>query len=329
MENKISKIARLVREELSSIKVMILAIMLSFGLVLSIMNFLVNIFYSLEMIVDIKSFVRSPYDKEMNDMISGAINISMVIQFVQFFLSFIPLLLLTYGVYLMYSNAKDGVTKITGMKFASGVMKYHGIVAFFYAAFLMVIGVLSVVLAIIFGKDLGQMVGDTSDEFSMALIVVAIMLLIVFFIVAVVFILKGVLIICISKNIKYVSNTQKGIVPKKMSVLGGILFILSGVSTLSNILSSFTSMGLTSDDVEMLEEMFGGEVAHFLVDMMPSDVTQFEVVAVSIAYTFFIGVAQVLAGIVLLSIRNKVNKTLDEQEFTGYGGNNFISSNQC
>lgn len=329
MENKISKIARLVREELSSIKVMILAIMLSFGLVLSVMNFMVNLFYSLEMIVEIKGYVMSPYDKEMNDMVSGVINASLIVQIVEFLLNFIPLILLTYGVYLLYANAKDNSTKITGMKFAGGVMKYHGIMAFVWAALMVVFGILLIVLSILFGDMLGEYLGDTSGEFASALVIMAIVFLVVFFVVSILFIIRGILILCISSNIKYIGNTQKGIVKKKMSAVGAIVFIIAGVSTLSGILSNFTGMGFTSDDVEMMEEMFGGEAAHMIMDMMPSAVTQFEVLAVNVAYTFFIGVAQILAGVILIAIRSKVNKTLDEQEFTGYGGNNFISSNQC
>ncbi len=327
MERKIAKIKQLVCEELGSAKMMILSIMMSFGLVLSIMYFVVSMFSTLESIEVVREYVKSPYDAELNDILSLTINASFVFQIIGFFLSFIPLVLLTLGIYLLYANGKNGNVKLTGMKLTGGVLKYHGIMSFIGAALIIIFGLLLFVLIIIFSGEIMNALGDTSEEMEVFLWVMAFVFAIVFGIVGLFYIGKGVVIMIISGNMKYLADIYKGKLIKKMSIVAAVILIIAGVDGLFGIFSSFTTVGLSSADIEMLEEMLGGDVAHMLIDSMPSKIVQFETMAVTIAYTFFIGMSEVLAGVVLIRIRGKINRVLEEQEVTNYGGENFISGN--
>lgn len=327
MERKIAKIKQLICEEMGSAKMMILSIMMSFGLVLSVMYFVVNMFSTLESVEIVRDYMKSPYDAELNDIISFTINASFIFQIIGFFLSFIPLALLTLGIYLLYANAKDGNNKLTGMKLTGGVLKYHGVMSFVGAALLIILGLLFFLLIIIFSGEIMNSLGDTSEEMEVFLWVMAFVLAIVFGVMGLVYIAKGVVIMLISGNMKYFANIYKGKLIKKMSIVGAIILLIAGIDSLFGIFSSFTAVGLSAEDVEMLEEMFGGDAAHMLMESMPSKIVQFETMAVSIAYTFFIGVSEVLAAFVLIRIRSKINKVLEEQEVINYGGENFISGN--
>ncbi len=327
MERKISKIKQLICEEMGSAKMMILSIMMSFGLVLSIMYFVVSMFSTLETIEVMRDYVKSPYDAELNGVVAMAIDASFIFQIVGFFLSFIPLALLTLGIYMLYANAKNGNDKLTGMKLTGGVLKYHGIMSFIGAALMIIIGVVLFVLVIAFSSDIMSALGDTGEDMELFLWIMAFAIAIVFGVVGLFYIGKGVVIMLVSGNMKYLSDIHKGKLIKKMSIIGAIILLIAGIDSLFSIFSSFTTVGLTSSDVEMLEEMLGGDLAHVLIDSMPSKIVQFETMAVSIAYTFFIGVSEVLAAVVLIRIRGKINKVLEEQEVVNYGGDNFISSN--
>lgn len=327
MERKISKIKQLICEEMGSAKVMILSIMMSFGLVLSIMYFVVSMFSTLETIEVMRDYVKSPYDAELNGVVAMAIDASFIFQIVGFFLSFIPLALLTLGIYMLYANAKNGNDKLTGMKLTGGVLKYHGIMSFIGATLMIIIGVVLFVLVIAFSSDIMSALGDTGEDMELFLWIMAFAIAIVFGVVGLFYIGKGVVIMLVSGNMKYLADIHKGKLIKKMSIVGAIILLIAGIDSLFGIFSSFTTVGLTSSDVEMLEEMLGGDLAHVLIDSMPSKIVQFETMAVSIAYTFFIGVSEVLAAVVLIRIRGKINKVLEEQEVVNYGGDNFISSN--
>ena len=63
MERKLEKMAQLIREDLGSVKMMILSIMMSFGLVLSVVYFVVNMFSTLETVKYMSDYMKSPYDE--------------------------------------------------------------------------------------------------------------------------------------------------------------------------------------------------------------------------------------------------------------------------
>ncbi len=327
MERKLAKIAEHIKKELGSVKMMVLSIMMSFGLVLSIIYFVVNVFSTLESLKTVKEYMQSPYDAQLNSMISMSVNVAFVIQIAGFFLSFIPLALLTWGIYLLYINAKRDNMRFSGLKLTRGVLKYHGIVSFVGAGLLVVAGIVVFVLSIVFGSELGEYIGDTSGEFQVALLVMAVVCLIVLIIVGLFYVGKGAVIMTIAGNIKYLENALNGKLFKKMSVFGSVVLLIAGIDSLLGIFSNITSVGISGEDIAMLEEMLGGEVAHLILDTMPSKLVQFETMAVTIAYTFFIGVAQIMAAVVLLGIRSKINKVLEEQEVVNYGGDNFIGGN--
>lgn len=155
----VEKMAQTVRKELSSAKVMVLAIMLSFGVVLCVVSFLVNMLYTLEMVVDIKQLVKSPYDAQMNGYISATAGTVAVMQIVQFLLQFIPFILLAAGVYLIYINSKNYDGKTTGLRLSRGVMKYHAVMSFIQAGLIIVAGVLVTVLPYVFEGKIKEYTG--------------------------------------------------------------------------------------------------------------------------------------------------------------------------
>jgi len=331
MERKLEKMAQLIREDLGSVKMMILSIMMSFGLVLSVVYFVVNMFSTLETVKYMSDYMKSPYDAELNGLISTSVNVAFIAQVVAFFASFIPLVLMTWGIYLIYINAKSDEKKLTGLKLTGGVIKYHGVMAFVTAGLIIVGGVLLVVLSNVYGDDIALAMGDTSGQMTSGLVFLAVICMIVLIFVSLFFVGKGVVIMTLAGNLKHMRNVLENAfgdnVIKRMSLLGMAVLLIAGGSNLLDIFSSITSVGMSPDDVELLEEMLGGEAAHMLIDAMPSKIIQFETMVITVAYKFFIGVAQVLGAVVLISIRSKVNRVLEEQEVVNYGGDDFFGSN--
>lgn len=329
MEETNSKIARLVREELSSTKIMILAVMMSFGLVLSVINFVVDMFSNLDTMVGIKEYLRSPYDLEMNQGITLFIETSSIMQIVMFVIGFIPLTIMAYGVYMLYANAKSTTPKTTGLKVVGGVMKYHGVVAYLYTALIIILGVVAMVAAFGFGDKIAGEVAESGyeDSFKASLKVLSIVFLIIAIIVGIVFAAIGTVYMSLAGNMKFMSEVQYGRRFKRMSAFGVIIMILAGISNFLSIFSGASAGGLSSDDIAMLEEMFGGQVTEMILEIMPSGAIQFEAAVVECAYAFFIGAAQIIAGITLMIIRAKVNHIMQEQEMISYGGDDFTNSN--
>ncbi|MBP3337941.1 MAG: hypothetical protein J6L69_00880 [Lachnospiraceae bacterium] len=326
-----SKVYRIVKNELGSVKVMIMAIMISFGLVLSIANFVISVFNSADVANKVKELIQSPYDAQTNNALSLTILVVMVIEVLLFLVNFIPLVLMAFGIYLIYENAKktDGMVKTTGLKIVGGVMKYHGIVYFVYVGLFAIVAIALVVLTHGFTDKVASFLGSDDIEFIGSIKVLSVFLLFIVGIVAFVLIGIGVIFLSLSKTMKFVAGTQYGKLEGKISGFGVAIMLLVGAHNLTSIFSGFSASAMSQEDIQMMEEMFGGTVANIIVNMMPSDTIQFEMLVISTAYAFFIGATQLLGAITLVNMRSKINRAIQEQEFNNYGGDNFIGGNQC
>lgn len=323
-----TKLSEFIRKELSSVKVMILAIMMSFGVVLSIVQFLANIIYTYEIVDYIKNYMTIPYNAENNRAISIAVILVWVIQILLFLAQFIPLLFMAYGIYMIYGDARyTGKTK--GLKVVGGVMKYHAIIAYFYIGLLVVLAIVCIVGAFGFGNKISNFIGMESAEYAPVLRVMAIVVAIVVVMVSIVYGVIASIYMSLNGNMKLMAKAQNGEKTGRMAIFGIVIMLIAGANNLLSVFSDVSASGYSSEDIEMMEEMLGGNVAAFLVDMMPSANTQFRVAVIGCACAFFIGAAQMLGGIILLSIRKKVNNIIEEQECRSYGGEDFTGSNQC
>ncbi len=331
MESTNIKISNFIRKELSSVKVMILAIMMSFGVVLSVIQAFANVVYTHEILVYVKEYMRIPYDAENNEMVSLFAVIVWVIQLLLWVVQFALLMLMTYGVYNIYSDARyyDNEVKTKGLKIVGGIMKYYAIMSYVIMGLFIAIGVIAVIAAFGFGDKISSALGMNPYEYAPALRGLAVALVVVVVIVSIIYAGIASVYMSLNNNMKFMAKIQQGKRLEGMSLLGIVLMIIVGVSNLLSISSDLSNSGYSNEDIEMMQEMLGGSVTEFIVNMMPSANTQFRVAVIGCAYAFFIGAAQLIGGITLLGIRKNVNKILEEQEVVNYGGEDFTGGNQC
>ncbi len=321
-----SKISGYIRRELSSVKVMILAIMISFGVILSVIQFLANVVYTYEILDYIKEFMTIPYDADNNRMISAATILIWVLQLIMFLAQYIPLLFMAYGIYTIYGDAKySGETK--GLKVVGGVMHFHAVVAYIYIGLMVMVALVCIVGAFGFGNKIPEYIGVEPSEYAPVLKILAIVVVICVVMVSIVYGAIASIYMSLKGNMKTMINIQKGKDIEKMSLFGILIMLVVGANNLLSVFSGVSGSGYSTADIEMLEEMLGGSAAAFIVNMMPSANTQFRVAVIGCACAFFIGAAQLLGGIVLLGIRKNVNRFMEEQECNSYGGENFTGSN--
>lgn len=324
MDNTTKEIARVVREKSSSPFVMVAAMLMSMGAILSIAGMVANLLSGLETAEKLKEMVYMPYDNEMMTFFNICIKGTGIFSIVSFIFSLIPTLLLIYGIYLIYINAKSSSEMISnkGYKTVAGVMKFYAVINIITLALIAIAVMAAIVMSFVFSSNIEDYFASQGMEFDSAvLIVLAVVLVFVMIFVAIAFAVSIAYYLSLSGSFKFMAGVFEGKRVKKISMFGIILMFLGFFGEISSLFSNLRNMNM---DYSQIEEALGSDFAYMISELMPSTVTRFNLFALQSLETLFVCAAGIIAAILLTMTHSQVTRILN-QERMGYGNNNLTN----